>query len=317
MSNTQTTMNTKYFTHLDKVFYDKHLLEAAKTRRIFTQFGQKRSVPANSGRRVEFRRYELFDTESAASPLHEGVTPDGQALTQRNVEAELAQYGAYVEVSDLLLLTAFDGLLHGSAKLLGEELATALEWITRDAILAGTNVQYASGKPSRDALTVSDVLTAAEIQKAVRTLKKAKARPFYGKGRQAHFICICSPEATYDLQCDPLWRDSSAYSDAEQVYSGEIGKLFGVAFVESTEAKVFKEEGGMDVHATLVFGADAYGVIDLEAKDVLETILHTPKDGGAEDPLAQQASIGVKAEAFAATILNPLWIVRIEHYTRI
>ncbi len=48
-------------------------------------------------------------------------------------------------------------------------------------------------------------------------------------------------DATYDLQSDALWQDVSKYSDVEQIYSGEIGRLFGVVFVESTEAKVFAQ----------------------------------------------------------------------------
>ena len=46
------------------------------------------------------------------------------------------------------------------------------------------------------------------------------------------------PYATYDLQSDSLWQDVSKYSNAEQIYSGEIGRLFGVVFVETTEGKV-------------------------------------------------------------------------------
>ena len=49
------------------------------------------------------------------------------------------------------------------------------------------------------------------------------------------------PGRTYDLQNDALWQDVSKYSNAEAIYSGEIGRLFGVVFVESTEAKVFRQ----------------------------------------------------------------------------
>lgn len=88
MSNTQTTINTLGSTYLNKDFYDKKLLETARTRLIFAKFGQKRSIPRNSGKRVEFRRYDLFSPELAASPLMEGVTPEGQSLSQSRVEAE-------------------------------------------------------------------------------------------------------------------------------------------------------------------------------------------------------------------------------------
>ena len=399
MSNINTTASTAGTTYSNKTFYDRALLEIAKTRLVHASYGQKRSIPRNSGKRVEFRRYELFSPDANALVLEEGVTPAGQSLAQSKIEAEVKQYGAYVEVSDLLDLTSYDPVLGESTELLGEQLGTVVEWVTRDAMCAGTNVQYANGKTSRLLLTASDKLTVTEIRKAVRSLKKAKARMFNatgdGKTRKPHFVCICSPDATFDLQSDSLWQDVSKYADVEQIYSGEIGRLFGVVFVESTEAKVFSQsvltavashsansavvtldeitdaaalylvsgakikigsteytvassnqaaktvtlsaavasaidadtivysedagvldastKKGMDVHATLVFGADAYGVIDVDGEGCLQTIVKPCGSGGAADPLDQRATVGAKVAAYTAKILNNLWIVRIEH----
>lgn len=231
----QTTLNTGASAHFNKTFYDKKLLETAKTRLVHANFGQKRSIPEHQGKRVEFRRYELFTPDADKLTLEEGVTPDGQNLEQTHVEAEVRQYGAYIEVTDLLSKTAFDNVINDGAELLGEQLGTVIEWVTRDAMCAGTNVQYAGGKTNRLSLTSADKLTVADIRRAVRTLKKAKARMFTssedGRTRKPHFICICSPDATYDLQSDALWQDVSKYAGAEQLYSGEIGRLFGVVFV--------------------------------------------------------------------------------------
>ena len=399
MSNINTTVSTAGTTFSNKTFYDKALLEFARTRLVHASYGQKRSIPRNSGKRVEFRRYELFTPDANALVLQEGVTPAGQSLAQSKIEAEVKQYGAYVEVSDLLDLTSFDPVLTESTELLGEQLGTVVEWVTRDAMCAGTNVQYANGRTNRLSLVAGDKLTVTEIRKAVRSLKKAKARMFNetgdGQSRKPHFVCICSPDATYDLQSDALWQDVSKYSDVEQIYSGEIGRLFGVVFVESTEAKVFSQsvltavashsagsavvtldemtdaaalyfvagakikigsaeytvasanqtartvtlsaavanaiaadtlvysedagalddetKKGMDVHATLVFGADAYGVIDVDGEGCLQTIVKPCGSGGASDPLDQRATVGAKVAAYTARILNNLWIVRIEH----
>ena len=400
MSNINTTINTSSTNYFNKEFYDRQLLEIAKTKLVHAEYGQKRSIPRNSGKRVEFRRYELFTPSTDKLELEEGVTPAGQSLSQSHVEAEVKQYGAYVEVSDLLDATSYDEVLGDSAELLGEQLGTVVEWITRDAMSAGTNVQYAGGKTNRLSLSADDKLTVTEIRKAVRTLKTAKARMFTGAKeqeavRKPHFICICSPEATFDLQNDPLWQDASKYSGVENIYSGEIGRLFGVVFVESTEAKVFSqsvhnalkqavsggtqfvlkspvsereaaylstpggkihlggaaytlaafdadtaavtveetlasaaadtvvfstdagalddENKGMDVHATLVFGADAYGIIDVDGTGCVQTIVKPIGSGGATDPLDQRATVGAKVTAYTAKILNNLWLVRIEH----
>ena len=212
---TNTTINTAGSTQLNKTFYDRQLLESAKTRFVHARFGQKRPIPKNNGKRVEFRRWNLFEPDEAMEPLQEGITPTGQLLSQTDVEASVCQYGAYVEVSDLLDMTGYDQVIADSAELLGEQLGTVVEWVTRDAMCSGGNVQYANGKQQRLSLSTGDKLTVNEIRKAVRTLKRAKARPFNDEGRKPHFVCICSPESTYDLQNDALWQDVSKYSNAE------------------------------------------------------------------------------------------------------
>ena len=393
-----TTISAAVNARFPNKFYDRQLLESAKTRLVHAEFGQKRSIPANNGKYVNFRRWDLFDPALAVKGLTEGEPPEAQTLFQSDVEAEVKQYGAYVEVSDLLDLTAYDSVINDSAELLGEQLGTVVEWVTRDAMCAGTNVQFANGKTARSELASTDLLTTEEVRKAVRTLKKNKARPFCENGRAPHFVCICSPDATYDLQNDPMWKNVSVYGNQEAVYSGEIGRLFGVVFVESTEAKVFRqsvnnavkqtttnsaefilknaptaaeteylstpgnkikingteytlassapfdpaskkvklttsgsftasdavwsEDAGavdsnthaaQDVHCSLVFGKDAYGVIDVAGKGAVQLIVKPHGSSGAADPLDQKATIGAKVTAYASTILNQLWLVRIEH----
>ena len=72
-----TTLNTLETTALNKEYYDRTLLESAKTRLVYSKYGQHRPIPRNSGKRVEFRRWDLFDPETAMTPLTEGVTPGG------------------------------------------------------------------------------------------------------------------------------------------------------------------------------------------------------------------------------------------------
>lgn len=394
MSNTNTTVNTAATTFINKTFCDKNLLVNAKTKLCHALYGQKRNIPKNQGKTVEYRRWVNWNPKLGLAGLVEGVTPEGLKISQVHVEAAVKQYGAYTEVSDLLRRTSYDNVMEGSTALLGEFVGTVIEWVTRDKMNAGTNVQYAGSNLNRLALDGSDKLTTVEIRKAVRTLKKAKARMFTDKGAD-HFKCICSPDATYDLQDDPDWKDVSKYSDPKNIYKGEIGMLYGVRFIESTEAKVFEQsvlnavaadtnnsatfvladdpseeaveylsvpgnkikigsteyviasyapatktvtlsaaaslsegdivysedagacdatsKAGIDVHSALVFGEDAYGVIDIDGSGTMETIIKPPGSGGTTDPLNQRATVGAKVEAYTAAILNGDWLVRIEH----
>lgn len=323
MSNTQTTINTAApQTALNKTYYDRNLLENVRTKLCHAKYGQKRPIPKNNGKKAEFRRWTPFDPDVLVDGLVEGVTPGGQDLAQSIVEAEVKQYGAYVEISDLLGKTAYDDVYEGATDELGEQVGVCVEHVTRDVMNAGTNVQYANGKTSRDTLTDADVFTVTELRKAVRTLKKAKAKMFTsgedGKSRKPHYICICSPDTTYDLQDDSLWQDVSKYSNAEQIYAGEIGRLFGVVFVESTEAKSFEILDGDDtvigtVQSTLIFGKDAYGTIDIEGSGRPRTIIKALGSAGSSDPLNQRATVGAKVPAYGAVILNQMWMLRVEH----
>lgn len=310
----QTTLNTVApTTYLNKTYYDRTMLEWAKAQLVYAQFGQKRPIPRNSGKTVEFRRWTLFTPNKTTQALTEGVTPSSQSLGQTKVEATIAQYGAYVEISDLLDLTAYDPVINDSAELLGEQLGIVVDNVTRDAMIADASTQFAGGRANANAITATDYLTVDEIRKAVRTLKGNKARRFSGNGRSGHFVCIVDPFATYDLQSDSLWQDVSKYSNAEQIYAGEIGRLFGVVFVETTEGYVANNSGSIPVHHSLIFGADAYGVIDVAGSGVLQTIIKPRGSAGTADPLDQRSTVGGKVMGYTAKVLNALWIIDIQH----
>lgn len=296
-------------------YYDRRMLEYAKTRFIYQQYGQKRNIPRRNGKTVQFRRWELFEPSTTGQVLSEGVTPDAQNLSMSEITATVQQFGAYVEVSDLLDMTALDDVIRDSVALLGEQLGNVVDMITRDAIDAVTNIQYAGGAAADNAVAAANKLTVDEIRKAVRTLKKNKARSFSREGGKPHFVCICDPDSTYDLQSDDLWQDVSKYANAEQIYSGEIGRLFGVVFVETTNGVIADGAGagGIDLHHTFVFGADAYGVIDISGSGAIKSIIKPHGSAGTADPLDQRATVGAKVPAYTAKVLNDDWIVSIHH----
>lgn len=295
-----------------KTYYDKVLLKFAKPNLVHDQFAQKRNIPRNGGKTIEFRRYDRLP--KALTPLTEGVTPDGQDLNVTTVTATVDQYGGYITLSDMLLLTAIDNNLQEAIELLGDQAGRTLDTITREVLVQGTNVLYAGGKSARTSLTGSDKLTVADIKKAVRELKVGLATKINGS-----YVAIVHPDVEFDLENDDEWTEASKYAGSTQIFEGEIGKLYGVRFVESTEAKIWAKagapitEGGTDkisVYATLVMGANAYGTTNVEGGG-LESIVKQLGSGGTADPLNQRASAGWKAVK-TAEILYDDYIVRIE-----
>lgn len=292
-----------------KTFYDRALLERALPVLLHAQFGQERPIGARSGKTIEFRRFSALPVST--TPITEGVTPTGNSLTATAITAAVNQFGDYIEGSDLLDLTAIDPILMETAQLLGEQAGYSMDVIVRDILAAGTGVQYANNRASRATVAAGDNLTVLEIRKAVRTLKKNRARPLQG----GDYVALVSPSATFDIQSDPNWKDPNQYAGSTNLFNGEIGRLYGVRFVETTETKVFAGAGaaGVDVHATLILGANAYGIIPLSPQ-TLDFIFKSLGSSGTADPLDQRWTSGWKV-AFTAKILNDAFMLRVEHAT--
>lgn len=288
-----------------KTYYSDYLIDVADPELVYDRFAQKQPIPQNNGKTIEFRKYSPL--AKATNALTEGVTPDGQALNVSNCTATVAQYGGWMQLPDMLLLTAIDNNMVQATKLLGSQAGRTLDTITREVVCAGTNVQYAGGKLARNAITKSDKLTVSEIFKAVRFLKTQHAEKIDNS-----YVAIIHPDVSYDLMTSEGWIDVHKYASTTEIYEGEIGKIGGCRFVETTEAKIFagSGEGGIDVYATLVLGANAYGVTEVTGGG-LEHIVKQLGSAGSADPLNQRASAGWKAVK-AVTRLVEGYMVRIE-----
>ena len=239
--NTNTTAQASLSAE-NKTFWDKALIVLAGPELVHDQFAQQRDIPKGSGKTIEFRQFDPLPEITA--PLTEGVTPDGQELSVRAASATVSQYGGYVTTSDVLDMTALDPVVNEATKLIARQAGETLDTITRDVVNAGTNVIYAAGTGSaptgRFGLHYASAadnsnLTVADVKLAVRTLKRQNAPKIKGD-----YVAIIHPDVAFDLMRDPEWLAPRQYTDPKDLYAGEIGKLYGVRFIENTRAKVFK-----------------------------------------------------------------------------
>lgn len=304
-TNTTTSLSTEMQT-----FYDLALIDEAGANLVHEQFGQKRPIPANGGKTIEFRKFASLP--KAEQPLTEGVTPNGQSLTVSTVSATVKQYGDFITQTDMLELTAVDNTILESTKLLGRQAGATLDTVVRDVLHTGTNVTYCpkvvdgveTEITSRADLTEGCQLTVDVVMQVVAKLRAQNAPTINGK-----YVAIIHPYAAYDLMRDPEWVSAHKYADPETLFEGEIGELAGVRFVQTTEAKIY--EGG--IFATLFMGADAYGITDVEGGG-LQIIVKQKGSAGTADPLDQRSSVGWKAIRTAELLVDN-YIVRVESYS--
>lgn len=300
-----------------KTFYEKRLLDQAEPLLVHNQFGDKYPIPANNGKKIEFRKYSALP--KALTALTEGVTPAGNSLTVTTVEGTVKQYGDWIQLSDMLQMTAIDNNVVQATKLLSSQAGRTLDTVTREVLAGGTNVMYApkvvdgaeTEVLSRSTLTPECVLTPFVVMRAAATLEAMNTPKIDGS-----YVLIIHPYCRETLQESPGWVDVVKYKEGNNTFSGEIGKIGDVRVVTTSEAKVINDSTCPVVESTtyysvftsLLLGANAYGVTMLENGGLQHIVKQL---GYGEDPLNQRSSCGWKATSVAVRLCEE-YMVRIE-----
>lgn len=295
----------------DKTFYERTLLERLLPQLNFYKDAQKKKLPKNQGRTMNFRKFNSLTAPSAS--LTEGVTPDGNDLDITTITAVVAQEGDYVLISDLIQMTGIDPVLTETSELLGEEAGVVIDNRIQTAISKGTNVYFAGGATTRAGLETASTkhLTADDVKKIVRKLKNANAKRF----SDGFYHMQVDPDIAYDLMSDDAWIDVSKYAKPEQMVKGELGKMHGMKFFETTNLSVVDSSAAgtkIPVHIAYAYGKDSYACVELDNGAGKPEIIVKPNgSAGSTDPLNQRASAGWK-NCFTAVITQPLALVRVE-----
>lgn len=292
-----------------KVFYEKRMLVNMRANLVHQQFGMQETIPRNSGSTVQWRRWSPIPTQT--TPLTEGVIPDGLGFTVNKVEASINEYGFYVKGTDMVDVLAYDNLLNGIATEIGAAAGETLDEVTRDVLVAGTNVIYAGTATSRLTVAATMVLGIEELTRFYAQMRVNRARP-YKNGR---YPLIIHPYQAADLQRDSAVRaafNSGDRASSSDPYNGFLGDFMGLDFYVTDKAKEFAGAGasGANVYAAVGCGQDAYAVIKLASMDN-QFIFKGKGSAGTSDPLDQFWTSGWKAVYAAARLREP-FILRIE-----
>ena len=305
---------------LNKTFTDTAMLDNARDKLIYTQIGKKLNLPANRGTSMEIRRWK---TLGRVSKLTEAVIPTGKKLSEVAITVTIAQYGDYVAISDMVSNHAIDDAKLGAIEELGAAAGLTNDLLTRNVLLGGTQILFADALNKSTGAYVSTPSTESDLQTALATynvnltsdvLMKARTQIFKSaKGLKYsgnYYLAIVHPDVVEDLRRDPDWIEAHKYSAAEEIFSGEVGRLHGIRFLESNLAPVIKGEAQTyATFKTMIFAKDAFAVLDIEG-GAMETIIKSKEEIGG--PLNQFGTIGVKFE-FGARILYQERMITVWH----
>jgi N4-gp56 family major capsid protein len=322
------------------------MLKRALPLLVFEKFGQVFPLPTNSTQTAKFRRYFLsgatgsagngsgeFYTPLATTPLVEGVTPDGRSLANQDYTVQLAQYGDFITITDVVNDTHPDDILAVATETLGENAAETVETLRFNVLKAGTNVFYANQVASRSlvasAISLTDqrrVSTALNRQNARKITSVVASKPDYGtKSVEAGYVAVVHPDLETDIRNMTGFKVTADYGPHQSPWEGEIGSVEQVRYIATTVAKPFlaagvvvasaptmRSNGGVnvDVYPVLYFARDAFGIVPLKGHSSMTPMVVNPKPA-AGDPLGQRGTVGWKLWT-ATVILQEAFMVRLE-----
>jgi len=294
-----------------KAYYEKRWLMRAESTLVYEQLGRAGRVPKGEGKTVVWNRMTNPSVKNTA--LTEGVDPTPAGLSASLISATMSEYGNYEQVTSQLELTAIDTTIKEVMDVLAYEAALSIDTVIRDALLAGgtsmiVTAAYSNSAgftPTRNSINADDVVTVADVRRAVRQLKRFSAKP-HSKNR---FVAVTHPDVIFDLQGDSSWVNAHIYTEKgiDAVYNGEAGELYGTRWLESQNAPVLLNSGsaGTEVYQTHIMGQDFFGVSKIRD---LQTYVDSPSPRSA---LRMYSDIGWKA-FFATKVLNDSFGVRLE-----
>lgn len=312
---------------------------------VFEKFGQTYPLPTNSTQVAKFRRYFLsgatgsagsgtgdFYIPLATTPLVEGVTPEGRMLSNQDYTVQLAQYGDYITITDVVDVTHPDKVLADATDILGEQAAVTVETLRFNVLKAGTNVSYANAVAGRSTvankISLADqrrVTTALNRQNAKRITNVVASTPAYNtKSVEAGYVAVVHPDLETDIRDMVGFKPVADYGPHTSPWENEIGSVEQVRYVSTTVAAPFLDAGvvtasaptlrnnttNVDVYPVLFFARDAFGIVPLKGNSSMTPMVVNPKPA-AGDPLGQRGTVGWKLWT-ATVILQEAFMLRLE-----
>jgi N4-gp56 family major capsid protein len=242
-----------------QTIWSKEILFQAMPILRFEQFAVKKTeLGVAPGLTVNFMRYNNLPS---ATPLVEGIRMQTAALTASQYSITVSEHGFAVSVSELLLNASFDDVMASASRLLGRNMALYLDTQARDTLMTGTSVLFGYDRSAvagindwynpgtlGNAGTPGDFTTHA-VKDAVETLA-SKNMPRLGET----YVCFVHPHQSRKLRDTPEFIEVSKYAAPGNFMIGEIGRLYDVVFIETTQVA---NEGG--VYTAIMIGDNAFG----------------------------------------------------------
>jgi hypothetical protein len=194
------------------------------------------------------------------------------ALTAEQIAITVAEHGYAVAVSELLLNASFDDIMASASRLLGRHMAQYLDVQARNTLSAATSASFGYDRSgiTGGAFTNYDEgvagtsiagldgnfkLTTGAIKDSALVLA-GKNIPRIGET----YVQFIHPKQSRDLRSNPEFIEVTKYAAPGNFMLGEIGRLYDVVFIETTQVKKIASGTAVDYSGLIGSLADQTSV---------------------------------------------------------
>ena len=265
-----------------QTIWSKEILFQAMPVLRFEQFAVKKTeLGVQPGLTINFMRYNNLEVDGeTASELTEAKRMEPVALSASQIQITVKEHGKAVAVTELLLNASFDDVMASSSRLLGRHMATSMDTQARNTlyqnavpfggepavppeVVFGRTVEGARGPISPyDPGELGDAaspgfMSPATVKDAVEILA-GKNIPRLGDT----YVCFVHPSQSRSLRDWPEFIEVTKYASPGNFMLGEIGRIYDVVFIETTQVQQGLDFADINPDATEISpSADAYSAI--------------------------------------------------------
>lgn len=290
-----------------QTYYEKVFLARAQYPLVLKEGGQIRTTPANQGRTVNFTRMNPFTV--VTTPIGEMSNPVTCSINLSTVSMTLSEYGMTTWVGRMASLTSIDAGMKETIETMGQNMGETLNQLVGAELQNGTS--FYGNNHLQYTFTAGDTLDSCDIRLMVQTLELNKAIRY----PDGYFLGKTDPYQKYNLIGDTTWVNGKSYSDVKDLYTGEMGELYGVRWLLNINVMSGTETASTASSTvtrfySYVHGANAFGVYDLEKDQPKLYILPNVTDSNSP---AGRASVVSWAGSYACKLLNSAWVIAARH----
>ena len=293
-----------------RIYFQKKLLEHQIDTLQLYDLAYSATIPQGQGSKtIRMFRPPIANVANVLT-LVEGTPPSTAPykLIYEYITRTMQQYGGYAQVSDIIDETEFLTTGESLMTKFGEEAALWCDTLARDACINGS-AEEPTKFTRRYAGTATDFTTlnaltgqqgrfsTDDLIDVVTEMRLNKAKEF----DDGYFVAVVSPEQERDLveEQGSAWTYASAFQKPDQIWKGEVGQLFGIKVVRTTNSSYQNTEGtnvaGGKVIGALVVGKDAFAVPALEGENAVKPRVMTINTPDSANPFNQFITYSWKA----------------------